>query len=95
MPLIKDFHPVFYNEDPDPLPDLDMSGNPISLHFSPNIKDEIKVTQFKLKNNNTNKFFTERNLNSKNDPNKLFHKGKKNKHPFFSTLDFSLIEYFP
>jgi hypothetical protein len=57
-----------------------MSGNPISLHFAPHIKNEIKITQFKLKNLKTNKALKVRQLNSKNDPNKFF---RKNFFAFF------------
>ncbi len=79
-PGFKNVHPVFYNEIPDPLPDLNMSGNPISLHFGPHVKDEIIVTNFRLKNVKTNKIVKVRHLNSKNDPNKLF---RKNFFAFF------------
>jgi uncharacterized protein YkwD len=65
-------HPVFYNEIPDPLPDLNMSGNPISLHFGPHIKSPVKITHFELKNEKTRKRLKVRQLNQNNDPHKKF-----------------------
>lgn len=71
-PGFKTFHPVFYEEMPDPLPDLGMSGNPISIHFGPHIKKKIKIIKFNLINLKNNKVIKIRELNSKNDPNKKF-----------------------
>lgn len=42
------FTPVFYEEDPDPLPDLSVSGNPISIHFNPAMVKKAKLKSFKL-----------------------------------------------
>jgi hypothetical protein len=49
-----------------------MSGNPISLHFGPHIKNPVKITHFELKNAKTRKRLKVRQLNQNNDPHKKF-----------------------
>ncbi len=39
---------VFYNEDPDPLPQYDVSGFPISIEFNDYYYKDVKVDSFKL-----------------------------------------------
>jgi len=65
----KDVPPVFYNELPDPLPQYDVSGFPISISFNQARFKEIKLLDFKLFNpkGEAQKSLT---LTSKNDPNR-------------------------
>ncbi len=79
-PSFENFHPVFYEEKPDPLPDLSISGNPISIHFSPKLKKNVKIVKFKLVNLKNKMALRVRQISSKNDPNKSF---KKNFFAFF------------
>ena len=68
---------AFYNEIPDPLPDLEFSGYPLSLQFNPGKVDKVKILQAKIS------YFEEgkwqlvkhvRELNAKTDPHKKFSK---------------------
>lgn len=40
--------PAFSNEEPDPLPDIEVSGNPISVYFNPALAKSIVVKSFLL-----------------------------------------------
>jgi uncharacterized protein YkwD len=40
--------PVFYEENPDPLPECSVSGYPVSLQFNPSQNGKIKIESFKL-----------------------------------------------
>lgn len=70
--------PVFYDETPDPLPDLDVSGYPLSLQFNPSKVKAAKVSAFKLEKKNKNGSWSRikavRELNHKSDPEKAFSK---------------------
>lgn len=70
--------PVFFDETPDPLPDLDVSGYPLSLQFNPGKVKAVKVSAFKLEKKNQNGSWTRikdvRELNHKSDPQKAFSK---------------------
>jgi len=74
----KEVTPVFYDEMPDPLPDLDISGNPLSLQFNPSKVKTAQVNNFKLEKKNKNGSWTHikavRELNHKSDPQKAFSK---------------------
>jgi len=67
----KDVDPAFSNESPDPLPDLDISGNPISININPDYGDEVKVIDFTLYDNSGRKLDA-RLLNQHSDPNHKF-----------------------
>ncbi len=70
--------PVFYDETPNPLPDIDVSGYPLSLQFNPGKVKAAKVSAFKLEKKNENGSWTRikavRELNHKSDPEKAFTK---------------------
>jgi len=51
---------VFYNEIPDPLPNIDVSGYPISILFNPYYYKHIKLIDFKI-DNMTYKIITKNN----------------------------------
>lgn len=40
--------PVFAEETPDPLPDLEVAGNPLSLHFNPARVEAVELERFEL-----------------------------------------------
>ncbi len=66
---------AFYREIPDPLPDLEESGYPISLQFNPYKVQQVKVIKFQLEYQDikTKQWYLVNNiraLSKKNDPNK-------------------------
>jgi|UPI0003A4EC10 hypothetical protein len=63
--------PAFANESPDPLPDLDISGNPLSININPAYADEIHVIDFTLYDD-SGRSLPARLLNQHNDPNHKF-----------------------
>ena len=65
--------PVFYNEDPDPLPDYEVSGIPISVEFNDYYFKDIKVDSFKLFDDK-NREVTTRFMDKNSDPNSRFNK---------------------
>jgi len=48
----KDNIPYFYYESPDPLPDYDVSGNPVSISFNKYYHKEVKLIKFELLDSN-------------------------------------------
>lgn len=62
------FVPVFYEESPDPLPDLSVSGNPISINFNSAKIKTVELESFTLKNAE-GKTVDSRILSSTTDPN--------------------------
>jgi len=74
----KEVSPVFFDETPDPLPDLDVSGYPISLQFNPGKVKSAKVSTFILEKKNKNGSWTRinavRELNHSSDPQNAFSK---------------------
>ncbi len=44
----KDVMPVFYEEEPDPLPDCSVSGYPVSVSFDPKVADETEIESLEL-----------------------------------------------
>ncbi len=70
--------PVFFEEEPDPLPDLNMSGYPLSLHFNPGKVKSVSLRNFKLEkvvNTNTSQRIKNiRAMDQKTDPQKIFTK---------------------
>lgn len=43
-----DVPPAFFIEEPDPLPDLDLSGFPVSIQFNPAAAGEVEIRAFRL-----------------------------------------------
>jgi hypothetical protein len=43
-----DVPPAFFLEEPDPLPDLEVSGNPVSLQFNPALVEQVTLNGFEL-----------------------------------------------
>ncbi len=73
-----DIPPAFFEETPDPLPDLDVSGYPISVSVNPQKVKQARVLNFKLVDVDTGAEVTQlRVLNKKTDPN-----GKISAHEF-------------
>ena len=74
----KQVSPVFYDEMPDPLPDYDVSGYPLSLQFNPGKLKSVQVSDFRLEKQNNNGSWSPvkavREMNRANDPNKSFTK---------------------
>jgi hypothetical protein len=44
----RDVAPAFFVEEPDPLPDLEVSGNPVSLQVNPAAASQVELTTFAL-----------------------------------------------
>jgi hypothetical protein len=64
--------PVFYEEEPDPLPDFGVSGYPVSIQFNPLQHGKINMTSYKLWIKNSSDEIPVRILQASNDPNKKF-----------------------
>ncbi|MDH5560080.1 MAG: CAP domain-containing protein [Deltaproteobacteria bacterium] len=61
---------VFFEESPDPLPDLNVSGYPVSLQLNPHFFKEIRLNYFRLYSSKDNSEIRNvRILSQKNDPN--------------------------
>ena len=58
---------AFYNESPDPLPDYDVSGFPISVEFNDHFIKNVKLKDFRLLNEEKEVVET-RTLDQHNDP---------------------------
>jgi len=71
----KEISPVFYDEIPDPLPDLLVSGYPVSIQFNPLKYKRVRLIQFKLfTKEDQERALPSRLVTSKNDPNHKFTK---------------------
>ncbi len=67
----KNVAPAFFEESPDPLPDLAVSGFPISLQFNPLNFDNVKIEKFQLYNDSDNiEIVNTRLLTKETDPNR-------------------------
>jgi len=65
--------PVFYEENPDPLPDYSVSGYPISVQFnSYYFSNDVTLKWFKLYDKNGNEITDVRLIDKDNDPNDKF-----------------------
>ena len=62
---------AFYNESPDPLPDYDVSGFPISVEFNDHFIKKVKIKAFRLLNENRELVKT-RILDKQSDPHMRF-----------------------
>jgi len=69
-----DVPPVFFNELPDPLPNYDVSGFPISISFNQALFKNIKFLNFELFDNRGKRINNTRIYNSKTDPNRRLNK---------------------
>lgn len=72
---VNNIPPAFIDEVPDPLPDLDYSGYPVSLQFNPGKVDEVRLESFQLFRLEENEWHEEletRLLDEHTDPNKNF-----------------------
>ncbi len=75
----KDVPPAFYKESPDPLPEYDVSGFPVSFQFNDYFFKNAKLTSLSLFDPN-NKEVDAKILYKKNDPNGMI---KKNQYALF------------
>ena len=71
-PKQNDIWPAFYNESPDPLPDHQVSGFPVSVQFNPAYYKSVKLISFRLFDENGKEIKQTRILQKNNDPNHLF-----------------------
>ncbi|RTZ59825.1 MAG: hypothetical protein DSZ33_03750 [Gammaproteobacteria bacterium] len=73
-----DIPPAFFDESPDPLPDLDVSGYPLSLQFNPGKVKSVHLDSFILEKKNRNGIWERvkaiRELNRESDPNQVLSK---------------------
>jgi uncharacterized protein YkwD len=65
-----DVPPVFFNELPDPLPNHDVSGFPISISFNQALFKNIQLLNFELFNSQGERISNTRTHTSKTDPNR-------------------------
>jgi len=63
--------PMFADEIPDPLPEVELSGNPVSLHFNPERVQRVELHSFELFDAAGNALREVRLLRQENDPNRL------------------------
>lgn len=63
---------VFYRENPDPLPDTDKSGNPISLQFNSELVKSVEMIDFRLYDDEDNEVTDTRLLDKNTDVNHRF-----------------------
>jgi len=75
-----DVPPAFFEEIPDPLPEHEVSGFPISISFNENHYKKLELTSFKLFNS-TNKEIT----------NRLLYDHKSDIHHMFKKFEFALF----
>jgi uncharacterized protein YkwD len=69
-----DVPPVFFNELPDPLPNHDVSGFPISISFNQALFNDIKFLNFELFNSKGKRIENTLTHTAKTDPNKRLNK---------------------
>ena len=66
--------PVFYDETPDPLPEYDVSGFPLSVEFNDYYFKDVTLDSFKLFDSSDNEITDVLLMNQENDPNQRFSK---------------------
>ncbi len=64
--------PAFYAEDPDPLPDLEVSGFPVSVAFNPYYFQSVEVDAFRLYKEGQKEAIETRMMGQKSDPHGRF-----------------------
>jgi len=83
----KEVYPAFYNESPDPLPNYEVSGFPISVQFNPSVYQNVKLKLFKLYDDRGNEIKNTKILQANNDINHLFTKLE------FALMPLARLEY--
>jgi hypothetical protein len=83
----KEVKPAFYNEEPDPLPDYDVSGYPVSVEFSDLYYKSIRLKSFRLFDDENREIPMRRILTHANDPH---HRLKKTQ---FALMPIKRLEY--
>ena len=68
----KEVSPVFYSESPDPLPDYEVSGFPVSISFNDYFFDKVSVHTFKLFNAQNVEVENVRFMDKSSDPHARF-----------------------
>ena len=66
---------AFYNEIPDPLPDLKFSGYPISIQFNPSKANKVNIQKVTIAYKDDSQWIPikkKREINEKTDPHKKF-----------------------
>jgi len=66
--------PAFFNEIPDPLPDYDVSGFPVSISFNPSFYKSVKLLTFKIFTQNGTEVENVTLYTNETDPHKKFGK---------------------
>ncbi len=64
--------PGFYSEVPDPLPDYEVSGFPVSIEFNDYFFDDVEIYSFELYEEDGEKLSDVRLMNSQSDPHQRF-----------------------
>ena len=77
----EDVPPAFYNETPDPLPEYDVSGFPISIQFNDYYYKEVQLLSFKLFSEDGEEIPTIL-MDKESDPNRIF---KESQYALFPT----------
>ena len=72
--------PVFYDESPDPLPNYDVSGFPVSIEFNDYYYKKVEMLSFKLFNNDNKEVTDVLLMDKNNDP-----------HQHFTALQYALF----
>lgn len=70
----EDVPPAFYSEIPDPLPDYEVSGFPVSVTFNDHFFHNVELLSFTLYKDGDKPVHEVRLLNQENDPNGRFNK---------------------
>ncbi len=71
----EDILPVFYEEEPDPLPECSVSGYPISVQFAPDTREGVMLQSLKLYDAEGKEVEDTVILDAQSDPNRLFQTG--------------------
>ena len=94
-----DILPVFYEESPDPLPDRQVSGYPVSVIVNDQKLNNFKLNSFKLFDEYNIQINDVRLLTSKNDPNQILKNNQyvlfplkrlKNDHSYRAVVNYQL-----
>ncbi|MDM5271821.1 CAP domain-containing protein [Sulfurovum sp. zt1-1] len=83
----KEVMTVFYNEEPDPLPDYDVSGYPISVQFNDRYVSSVQLTSFRLFDDKHREIVQNRVFTYENDPQKYLKKTQ------FALMPLKRLEY--
>ena len=68
----EDVPPVFYEEEPDPLPEYDVSGFPVSVTFNDYYVDRVRLISFRLFGKGSEPVSPVRLMSAHNDPQQRF-----------------------